>query len=274
MKQRSWNIQDLIYLVREAAKKELLPRFFKVKESKKDDNSIITEADIKMQEVIKSKLYALDNDILFLGEEMSSQEQNNILQQTEKATWVLDPLDGTTNFSAGIPYYATSLALIENGEVILGLVYDPERDECFFSEKGKEAKYQVGDNTAVQLEKSAGNKQLSDAVACVDLKRLPADVAIKIATQHPFRSQRSFGGVALDWCWLAAGRFDIYLHGKQNIWDYAAGQFIFKQAGGYSCTLDGEPVFVNELMPRVGVGALQQSLFNQWTDWLGINVQK
>lgn len=274
MKQRDWNIQDLILLVRKAAKDELLPRFFKVKESKKDDNSIITEADIKMQDVIKSKLQMLDKGILFLGEEMSQQEQNDILQQTHQATWVLDPLDGTTNFSAGIPYYATSLALIENGEVVLGLVYDPERDECFFSEKGKESKYQLGDNTAVNIVKNDTNKNLSDAVACVDLKRLPTDLATKIATQHPFRSQRSFGGVALDWCWLAAGRFDIYLHGKQNIWDYAAGQFIFQQTGGNSCTLDGEPVFVNELVPRVGVGALNKNLFNEWTDWLEISLQK
>lgn len=267
-------MNDLIVLVRNSAKKELLPRFFKVKESKKEDNSIITEADLVMQEVIQSGLKELDDNILFLGEEMSQQEQRDILQQTNQATWVLDPLDGTTNFSAGIPYYATSLALIENGEVVLGLVYDPERDECFYSEKGHGAKYQVGDKEPVSITNDTRSIKLNDAVACVDLKRLPPELAIKIVTQHPFRSQRSFGGVALDWCWLAAGRFDVYLHGKQNIWDYAAGQFILTEAAGYSCTLDGESVFVNDLTPRVGVGALNQTLFNEWTDWLEITVLK
>ena len=274
MKQRSWNISDLILLVRRSAKQELLPRFFKVKESKKGDNSILTEADIIMQEVVKSRLNELDEDILFLGEEMSEQEQRDVLQQSDQATWVLDPLDGTTNFSAGIPYYATSLALIENGEVILGLVYDPERDECFYAEKDQGAKYQVGDRTPVNIDKNTSSIKLSDAVACIDLKRLSTELATKIVTQHPFRSQRSFGGVALDWCWLAAGRFDVYLHGKQNIWDYAAGQFIFTESGGYSCTLEGESVFVNDLVPRVGVGALNQDLFNEWTDWLDITALK
>jgi len=271
---RNWNINDLVFLIHQSAKKELLPRFFKVKESKKDDNSILTEADLVMQETIQSKLKELDENILFLGEEMSQQEQGKVLRQTKQATWVLDPLDGTTNFAAGIPYYATSLALIENGEVVLGLVYDPERDECFFAEKGKGAKYQVGDRPPVKITNNTNSMQLNDAIACIDLKRLPAELAIKIVTQHPFRSQRSFGGVALDWCWLAAGRFDVYLHGKQNIWDYAAGHFILTESGGYSCTLEGESVFVNDLIPRVGVGALNQDLFNEWTDWLEITALK
>lgn len=272
MEQRNWNINDLTSLVRQTAKEELLPRFFKVKESKKEDKSIVTEADLVMQEIVELRLKNFDKDILFLGEEMSQQQQRDILQQANQAIWVLDPLDGTTNFSAGIPYYATSLALIENGEVVLGLVYDPERDECFFSVKGQGASYQVGNNKPVNLDNTSRNIQLKDAVACIDLKRLPAELAIKLVTQHPFRSQRSFGGVALDWCWLAMGRFDVYLHGKQNIWDYAAGHLVFTETGGHSCTLDGEPIFVNDLVPRVGVGALTPNLFKEWTDWLEITV--
>ena len=67
------------------------------------------------------------------------------------------------------------------------------------------------------------------------------------------------------------GRFNVYLHGKQNIWDYAAGHLIFSEAGGFSCTLDGDAVFINQLTPRVGIGALNSSLFEEWKDWLGVS---
>lgn len=274
MNHKNWDIYQLISLIRSSAIDELLPRFSKVKELKKDDNSILTEADIAMQEKVQLGLSNIDKDILFLGEEMSLQDQQQIVKDKNKSIWVLDPLDGTTNFSAGIPYYATSLALIENGEVILGIVYDPERDECFYSEKGEYAKFQYGNHVEEKLSNKSNIIQLNDAVACVDLKRLPNELAVKLVSQHPFRSQRSFGGVALDWCWLAAGRFDVYLHGKQNMWDYAAGHFIFSQAKGYSCTLEGEPVFVNDLIPRSGVAASDLHLFNEWKKWLGVNIEK
>lgn len=266
MSNRSWNIEELVSIIRQVAKDELLPRFTKVKHSKKIDGSILTEADLAVQKAIEQKLNQLDDSILFLSEEMTVEDQENVLQQVDKAVWILDPLDGTTNFAAGIPYYAVSLALIEQGQAALGIVYDPERDECFIAEKGRGATFngkQINQNDEALL--------LKNAVACVDLKRLPEKLAVKIVTLHPFRSQRSYGGVALDWCWLAMGRFDVYLHGKQNIWDYAAGQLIYSESGGLSSTLSGEPVFVQSLQARSGVAALNHDLFAEWTNWLGIN---
>jgi len=270
MQTRSWNYQDIVSIVRNIAKEELLLRFSKIKSSIKDDGSLITEADLAVQKRISEDLKHLDEDILFLGEEMPMEMQHDILQQRDKAIWILDPLDGTTNFAAGIPYYAVSLALIENGQVVLGVVYDPERDESFIAEKNAGAFLQIADLKYERLNQNSDDIKLADAVACIDLKRLPEKLAMKIVSNHPFRSQRSFGGVALDWCWLAAGRFDVYLHGKQNIWDYAAGNLIFSEAGGNSCTFEGGAVFINELTPRVGIGALNSALFDEWTDWLGV----
>ena len=232
------------------------------------DGSLLTVADVAVQNKIRFELEKLDSEILFLSEEMSEKEQDEQLKQHDKAVWVLDPLDGTTNFAAGIPYYAISLALLENGEAILGIVYDPEREECFIAEKGRGARLFTQNNASLRLHTENTRIALKDAVACIDLKRLPQQLAVNLVTRHPFRSQRSFGGVALDWCWLAAGRFDVYLHGKQNIWDYAAGLLIFTEAGGSSSGLDGTPVFINQLQPRSGVGAVSQSLFNDWLDWL------
>ncbi|MDH5182088.1 MAG: inositol monophosphatase family protein, partial [Gammaproteobacteria bacterium] len=174
----------------------------------------------------------------------------------------LDPLDGTSNFAAGIPYFAASLALIREGRVVLGLVYDPVRDECFSAIRGEG----VWLNDAPLL--PAGNLPIQPGIGIVDFKRLPAELAARLAVSPPFKSQRSFGSVALDWCWLAAGRGHVYLHGRQNLWDYAAGNLIFEQAGGYACTLEGEPVFDLSLRPRSAVAALDQTFFTNWCDWL------
>lgn len=265
MSNRSWNVEELVSIICQVAKDELLPRFTKVKHSKKLDGSVLTEADLTVQKTLQQKLSQLDDSILFLSEEMALEQQENILQQADKAAWILDPLDGTTNFAAGIPYYAVSLALLEQGQVTLGIVYDPERDECFVAEKGLGARL-----NGKPINKNNEALSLKNAVACVDLKRLPEKLAVKIVTRHPFRSQRSFGGVALDWCWSAMGRFDVYLHGKQNIWDYAAGQLIYSESGGMSCTLAGEPVFTQSLQARSGVAAVKDDLFTEWTNWLGI----
>lgn len=260
------NAEDLIIILIKAAKKELLPRISKVSWQKKADNSLLTEADIAMQNAIEVELKKLDDTILFLAEEMSVEEQNEILAQEDKAIWVLDPLDGTTNFSVAIPYYAVSLALIVNGETLIGVVYDPERDECFHAIKDQGA---FLNNLAIKIDSAVSD--LDDAVACVDLKRLPEALSLKLVKQHPYRSQRSFGSVALDWCWLAAGRFDLYLHGKQNIWDYAAGLLIYTEAGGHSCSLDGKAVFQAKLTPRQGIGASNPLLFEKWTHWLDVS---
>jgi myo-inositol-1(or 4)-monophosphatase len=77
--------------------------------------------------------------------------------------------------------------------------------------------------------------------------------------------------VALDWCWLAAGRCHAYLHGKQKLWDYAAGSLILQEAGGQAVTLQGENVFVPTLQPRSAAAALDADLFRQWIDWLGVH---
>ncbi len=113
---------------------------------------------------------------------------------------------------------------------------------------------------------------LSEGVALIDLKRLPRALAARLASDPPYQSQRSFGAVALDWCWLAAGRCHVYLHGQQKLWDYAAGCLILQEAGGQAVTLEGEAVFATTLEPRSAAAALDPEVFRQWTAWLGIAV--
>jgi len=174
----------------------------------------------------------------------------------------LDPLDGTSNFAAGLPFFSISLALLIERKSVLGVVYDPIRDECFTAERGRGAWL-----NGVQLRVRPTDLPLRRGLAVVDFKRL-GPLAAKLAARPPYSSQRNLGSVALEWCWLAAGRFQVYLHGKQKLWDYAAGALILSEAGGHAETLQGEPIFSPELQPRSVVAAGDARLFQEWKAWL------
>lgn len=247
-----------------AGREELLPRFAKVERLHKADGSALTEADLAVQERIAGRLLECWPGTVFLGEEMDATEQQAMLA-TGAPVWCLDPLDGTSNFAAGIPYFCISLALLVDGAVSLGLVYDPVRDECFAANSDQGALFNNQPLAAAE-----SGLELKQATALIDFKRLDKTLATRLVTEIPYASQRSFGSVALDWCWLAAGRCHIYLHGRSNIWDYAAGDFIFRKAGGYSSTLDGEDIFTHTLTPRSSVGAVDKALFTAWMQWLGV----
>ncbi|MDH5190841.1 MAG: inositol monophosphatase [Gammaproteobacteria bacterium] len=245
-----------------AAREELLPRFADVRRDFKADGSFVTEADMAVQSRVIRELKQHYPDTVLLGEEMTTEEQLSLLN-TSDALWCLDPLDGTSNFAIGIPYYSVSLALIEKGQPVFGIVYDPNRDECFVGIRGQGAF--LNDQP---LQVGSPDLPLEKCTAVVDFKRLPEKLAMHLVSIRPFASQRSFGSVALDWCWLAASRFHLYLHGRSNIWDYVAGNLIFSEAGGFSSTLEGEAIYINELTPRSSVGALDQKHFNAWYHWL------
>lgn len=261
----TYDLSLLKNIIITAAKEELLPRFTKVERLHKVDGSILTEADLAAQNAIAGQLQLHWPDTVFLGEEMTADEQAKLLQ-SDRPVWCLDPLDGTSNFAAGIPFFCVSLALIQNGRVSLGIVYDPVRDECFAA--NQELGATINGEPLVIQETGLTLKQ---ATAIVDFKRLTPELATRIVSDIPYASQRSFGSVALDWCWLAMGRGHVYLHGRSSIWDYAAGNFIFSQAGGYSCTLEGDSIFINELVGRSSVGAVDEALFKSWTSYLCVN---
>ncbi|MGC9456388.1 MAG: inositol monophosphatase family protein [Halothiobacillaceae bacterium] len=226
---------------------------------RKADGSWVTRTDTAIQTRVRRWLEQQFPDIGFLGEEMSASAQEAALQTSERL-WVLDPLDGTSNFRIGLPVYATTLALIENGVVTFGLVYDPCRDEMFHAHLGGGAYC----NGACMMRNDRSGRRLSQAIAAVDFKRLPANLACRLATHPPYASQRSIGSIALDWCWVAAGRFDVYVHGKQKLWDHAAGRLILEEAGGAQTTLDGQEPPQIDLTPRSAVCATNQALLDEW----------
>ena len=259
------DLERLAELIRGIAREELLPRLGNVARELKSDASVVTEADRAAQERLRAELAARWPGYRLLGEEMSAAEQGALLAAPGDGLWIVDPLDGTSNFAAGIPFFSVSVALLGPRGVELGVVYDPSRDECFRARRGGGAR--LGDTL---LRPASFGLPLERTIAAVDFKRLSADLAVRLAEAPPYASQRSFGSVALDWCWVAAGRFHVYLHGRQKLWDYAAGSLILAEAGGRALTLEGQAVPVAGITPRSAVAALDPELFRAWCDWLGL----
>jgi len=261
------DLEQLQKMVKRAAIEELLPHFGKREFAYKADGSVITTADLSMQIRLDQELKQAWPDIALLGEEMDEAEQQVIID-SGNAYWCIDPLDGTNNFAAGIPMFAVSVALIVEDESVMGLIYDPSRDEMFSARKGEGAFLNGKKMNVVHSTHHAHR-----IVAEIEMKRLPRELVLRLITEQPYGSQRNSGSSAIDWCWVAAGRFDLYLHGGQKMWDYAAGHLIFAEVAGSSISLDGEPVFRGRLETRSVLAAQDTTLFNDWCQWIGIPVQ-
>lgn len=234
----------------------------------KQDGSILTLTDTQLQQAISQTLLTQFPAIPVLGEEMSDEEQAAILATGN--CWILDPLDGTSNFSHGIPFFSVSLALMIERKIVAGMVYDPNRHELFSARIGDGAKLNNVAMTSTNTNTSINT--LKKAIAVIDTKRLTPALACAIVTNHPYHSQRSFGSVALDWCWLATGRIQTYLHGKQKLWDFAAGAFIAQQVHCLTATLEASDILSLPLTltGRSAVGA-SAPLAQAWQDWIEDN---
>lgn len=251
-------LKKLEALIKQHAAEQIMPRYNQVAYSLKKDGSLVTDADSAMQLAMIESLEAHWPDYVVLGEEMTEAEQQAQLDSHASGLWILDPLDGTSNFASGIPVFSVSIALAIKKEVVLGIIYDPNRDEIYSAAKGQGAWL-----NGQALISSSERELLSQCTAQIDFKRLTPEMRVCLCREHPYASQRNFGSGALDWCWLAAGRSQLYIHGGQKLWDYAAGQLILSEAGGLAKTFAGEKVFSQKLEPRSVMAAVNQPLFKQ-----------
>ncbi len=252
------DMNELAALVVAVADEVIMPASAGVQCTTKADGSPVTPVDLAVQERIRHELSSRWPAIGFLSEEMSHAEQQAAMD-SEEFYWCLDPLDGTTNFVAGVPLFAVSLALLSAAGSVLGVIYDPVRKELFSARRGHGASF-----NGQALHCIAPVTDLHSCIAAVDYKRLPSKLRCRLAASAPFRSQRNIGTVALEWCWLAAGRFQLYLHGGQKLWDYAAGELIFREAGGIAQTLEGEELYTGRLVSRSAIAAGNRRLFQLW----------
>lgn len=244
------------------AAEEIMPRYLRVTHQHKSDGSLCTEADTAAQAALIRRLQAIHN-VPVLGEEMTTDEQHAHWHAGKEGLWCIDPIDGTSNFVRGLPYFAVSVALLKDGKSVLGVVFDPVADEMFAAELGK--------GTFLNGEELIGRDPvgtLDQALASVDLKRLKAKLVLRLATQPPYSSQRNFGASALDWCYTAAGRYDMYLHGGQKLWDYAAGSLILAEAGGHACCIENDDFAQGDDWQRSVIAARDEKLFNEWKSWI------
>ena len=223
-----------------------MPRFLNTPSHRKEDGSMLSEADLAAQTAFAAALPLLI-DSPMLGEEMSVQEQTTLwkMHAHTDGLWVVDPIDGTNNFVNGLPHFAVSVAFVKNGRAELGIIYNPVSGECFYAERGKGA-YLNG----TPLPLRTVDKKLSEAIAGVEIKYLRSGkLTSRMSTLAPFGTIRSMGSSTLDWCYLASGRYDVYVHGGQKLWDYA-GEHVFK---------------------RSVIAALQPALFERWEKWIREN---
>ena len=216
MKSISANLNIMIK-ASEKASKALIRDFGEVEKlqvSVKGPLNFVSNADIKAEKIIIEELSKARKNYSILSEEDGSKigkDKNNI--------WIIDPIDGTTNYLHGVPHFAISIALQSNNEIISGVIYDPIKDEMFYAEKNNGAYY---NNQRIRVSKK---KKLEDCLFATG-----GNISEKNKTNTNIIIRRS-GSAALDMAYVAAGRFDGYFQKNLNIWDIAAGIIIIKEAG-------------------------------------------
>ena len=216
--------------------------------SVKGAGDFVSKADIGAEKIIKDELMGARPTYGWLAEEGGAQEG-----QDPTRRWIVDPLDGTTNFLHGLPHWSVSIALEHKGQIVAGVIYDPTKDELFFAEKGAGAwmnetrirvsgRHRMIESIFATGLPFAGRADLPDTLK--DLGRLlPVCAGV-----------RRWGSAALDLAYVAAGRYDGFWERRLKSWDLAAGVIIVKEAGGLVEAMnpngdvldDGEIVCANE----------------------------
>jgi myo-inositol-1(or 4)-monophosphatase len=201
--------------------------------SVKGPSDFVSQADLKAEKIVHDELMKSRPTYGFLGE-----ESEEIIGTDGAHRWIVDPLDGTTNFLHGIPQFAVSIALERNGEVVAGVIFNPATDELFTAEKGGGA---FLNDRRIRV---ASRRVLSDCVvACgvphlgrgnhgkflVELRHVMGEVA----------GVRRFGAAALDLAYVAAGRVDGFWEVDLSPWDVAAGLILIREAGGFMSNMNG-----------------------------------
>lgn len=227
--------------------------------SLKGPGNFVSAADHRAEQTLREELGKARPTYGFHGEEGGRHEG------TDKGNiWIVDPLDGTTNFLHGIPQFAISIALEREGTIVAGVIYNPATDELFTAERGKGAF--LNDR---RLRVAARQRLADSVIACGlphhgrgGLEEFRKELAV---VQDKVAGLRRFGAAALDLAWVAAGRIDAYWERNLSPWDMAAGIILVREAGGFVTDLDkgeemlgrGHIIAGNEIMHRDLLGLLK-----------------
>lgn len=236
-------------IVREAA------RFFLDREAigqtkQKSDFDFVTAVDEAVQEFIKKELGKIYPEIQFIGEESDNSKVN-----WDGATWILDPVDGTTNLIHGYRNSAISLALMEHRELLLGVIYNPFTDEMYYAQKGKGSflnEKRIFVSQAVSMKES-----LIAAGTSADYKD-EADETFQTfaAVYKDCQGIRRCGSAALDMAYAACGYIEAYMEKHLKIWDFAAGTLLIREAGGTVLDYQGNDLIMEPMRDIVAGNAV------------------
>jgi myo-inositol-1(or 4)-monophosphatase len=200
--------------------------------------NLVTEMDLLSEKMIVAEIRKHYPNHSLLAEEKTHRQKDSPYQ------WIIDPLDGTTNYVHGYPVFCVSIGLEKDGEIILGVVYDPSRDELFVGEKGKGAR--LNGRTLQVSSICALSRSLLSTGFPYDLRESSVnnfDHFRNFATR--VHAVRRAGSAALDLCYVAAGRFDGFWEMKLAPWDLAAGSLIVREAGGKVTDFQGNPIHLD-----------------------------
>jgi len=181
--------------------------------SKKGPKDFVTKTDKRVELILIEELAKSKKNYSFISE-----ETGKILNKNRDIFWIIDPIDGTTNFLHGIPHFAISVALQEEGEIRSGLIFDPIKNEIFYAEKNNGSFF---NNNRIRVSNKSNIDECLFATNNDGIKSL-----------HPKLNLRNTGCAALDLAYVGCGRFDGYFHNHINLWDIAAGKIIIEEAGG------------------------------------------
>jgi myo-inositol-1(or 4)-monophosphatase len=204
--------------------------------SKKGPRDFVSAADLRSEKTLRHELHKARPTYGFLMEEGGAVEGSD-----PEHRWLIDPLDGTTNFLHGIPHFAISIGLERGGEIVAGVVYDPIKDEMFWAEKG------AGAYLNDQRIRVSSRRKLEDAVLATGIApqrgSSSADRAVFVAQIDAALAAtagvRRFGSASLDLAYVAAGRYEGFWEHHLSAWDIAAGIVLVREAGGYVSEIDG-----------------------------------
>ncbi len=200
--------------------------------SEKSPANLVTEADFASQQAIHSHIHGRYPTHGFLGEEGLVQEADS-----SGYRWVIDPLDGTSNYVHGFPYYAVSIALEQNGELIVGVIFDPNRNELFAARIGSGATLNGASIRTSTIEQLNSAMVVASLPVAVD----PTDKAVQrfLTVMPHVQSVQRTGSAALNLAYVATGRIEAFWSTSLKPWDVAAGALIVQEAGGNVSKLDG-----------------------------------
>lgn len=208
-------------------------------------SDLVTEVDKGAESMIRKLIFTHFPDHAILGEEGVEPGPEASAQALEKYAeeeylWIVDPVDGTTNFVHGFPFFSVSIALAHKGEVIVGVIYDPSRDEMFVAEKGKGA-YVHGKRMQVSGEAKLEESLLATGFPVGRESTLPVNMAGLMHLAPKVRNIRSGGSAALHLAYVAAGRLTGFWEIGLNAWDTAAGALMVTESGGQITDTAGNP---------------------------------